>query len=102
MQIYIHDMEPGKNHTLQIIAKLNNGKETTVSDLINFTVPSKKNQQTDEVINVVNESVPLRVLGYIVKNDDTNNEQLEEDRSKKNASRLLRILESQIHESRKC
>ncbi|CAF4602137.1 unnamed protein product [Rotaria sp. Silwood1] len=103
IQICIHRMKPDKSHTVQIIAKLKNGKETNRSDLINFKVPCQEDQETYEVITVTNEPVPLHLLGFIVRHDDTKEKQSTSkyDRFKQRALELHRRLRLQIEKSGK-
>ncbi|CAF3845606.1 unnamed protein product [Rotaria sp. Silwood1] len=58
--VSISNLEPGNNHTFQLAARLNNGKETYRSDVIEFTVPDKESIDNDnqEFITVSNEPPP--------------------------------------------
>ncbi|CAF2356593.1 unnamed protein product [Rotaria sp. Silwood2] len=99
MEVCIHSFEAGKNHTVQIKAKLKNGQETHSSDLINFTVPDKKTDQADdELIYISNEPVPSHLLDFLVKDEDTKKDVAtqELDKFRERALELLRLLEKEI------
>ncbi|CAF0890208.1 unnamed protein product [Adineta ricciae] len=56
--VKIGEFKPGERHTLELVAQLNNGKETYRSDLMQFTVPSHETQEDAEFITVVNKPAP--------------------------------------------
>ncbi|CAF1654633.1 unnamed protein product [Rotaria magnacalcarata] len=122
MEICIHHVKPARKHTVQITAKLNNGRTTCESGVIDVNVPKgeketyelvpinvivfgNQNRQNHEVLSILNEQMPPNFPGIIISEEDDNSEKsdpnLKLDSFYERAKQLYQLLEKQIDERQK-
>ncbi|CAF4921738.1 unnamed protein product, partial [Rotaria socialis] len=122
MEICIHHIKPARKHTVQITAKLNNGRTICESDVIAVSVPEgeketnelvptnvivfdNQNCQYHEVLNILNEQIPQNFPGIIISEEDKDSKKSEPQTKLhscyERAIQLYQLLEKQINERQK-
>ncbi|UJR26317.1 hypothetical protein I4U23_007655 [Adineta vaga] len=96
IKVYLHNLQSGTKHVIQIIAKLSNGTETYRSDRIEFSVPKNESKQIAPITNISNETVLLNSADFIKTNDEhqeqSNQSISEHDKSRLRAMELYQLL----------
>ncbi|CAF0834194.1 unnamed protein product [Adineta ricciae] len=93
-RVKIGKFKPGERHTLELVAQLNNGRETYRSDLMQFTVPSRETQEDTEFITVVNEPAPHNL--QIFRPSEKDEEEEEEQQQQQSTPEIPSIPEEKV------